>query len=63
MRDVMVNFRATEAEREALDRAAARCGMTRTDWLREVALAAAGESALVRDLERARKRAARLERR
>jgi uncharacterized protein (DUF1778 family) len=62
-RDVMINFRATESERKALHAAAERCGMTLTAWLREVALAAAGESDLLRDLSRARKRAQKMEER
>lgn len=61
-RDAMVNFRATETERAALHAAAERCGMSLTAWLREVALAAAGESDLLRDLDRARRHAAKLRR-
>lgn len=61
-RDVLINFKASEPERAAFHAAAERCGLTLSAWLREVALAAAGESDLLRDLSRARKRAERLER-
>jgi uncharacterized protein (DUF1778 family) len=60
-RDVMVNFKATEPERDAFKAAADRCGMSLSAWLREVALAAAGESDLLRELESARRHAKRLE--
>lgn len=62
-RDVLVNFKATLEQREAFASAAERCGLTLSAWLREVALAAAGESDLLRDLDRARKRAAKMEER
>lgn len=62
MRDVLINFKASEVERDAFHAAAERCGLSLSAWLREVALAAAGESDLLRDLERARKRAERGER-
>lgn len=61
-RETIVNFKAREDEREALRAAAERCGLTLSAWLREVALAAAGRSDLLRDLSRARSRARRLER-
>jgi uncharacterized protein (DUF1778 family) len=62
-RDVLVNFKATTEQREAFAAAAERCGLTLSAWLREVALAAAGESDLLRDLDKARKRAAKMEER
>jgi antitoxin component of RelBE/YafQ-DinJ toxin-antitoxin module len=57
---VLVNFRVEPDERAAFAAAADRCGLTLSAWLREVALAAAGESDLLRDLVRARKRAEKL---
>jgi uncharacterized protein (DUF1778 family) len=61
-RDVLINFKATPEQRDAAHAAAERCGMTLSAWLREVMLAASGESDLLRDLERARKHAKKLER-
>lgn len=52
-RDVLVNFKVSESERAAFHAAAERCGVSLSAWLREVALAAAGESRLLRDLRRA----------
>lgn len=60
-RDVLLNFKCTEAERDAFKAAAERCGMSLSAWLREIALAGAGESDLLRDLDRARRRAEKME--
>lgn len=61
-KDKVAQFRTTSARFAAYTAAADRCDMTLSEWLDHVAAAAAGESDLLRDLERARKHAAKLER-
>lgn len=55
-RDVLFNFRLSAEERDAFRDAAERCGMSAAAWLREVGLAAAGESEMLRALKRAERR-------
>lgn len=52
-RDVLINFKVSDEERDAFKAAAERCGLSLSAWLREVGLAAAGESELLRSLKRA----------
>ena len=56
--DAVVQFRATSEEARAMDAAAERAGLTRSAWLRLVALAGCGEDELLGALERARRQGA-----
>jgi hypothetical protein len=57
-KDIMLNFRARQSDVDAIDAAAARCDMTRSEWIREV-LRAAADHAGHAELEGAKKRARR----
>ncbi len=61
-KDKVANFRTTSARLAAYTAAAERCDMSLSEWLDHVAAAAAGKSDLLRDLDRARRHAAKLER-
>lgn len=57
---VIINFKGPASLREAIKTRAAKLNMSASAYMREVMAAALGESDLLRDLERARKRAERM---
>lgn len=53
-RDVQMQVRVTREERDAIAEAAAKCGMTGSEYMRAVALITSGHSPLLKHLLKAK---------